>query len=122
MSELLKIRKAIGLLNSMVLSGENHSDVSAQYVEDALNAIDKIEDTRKPDDAKWISVEERLPEKVCVCVVNYLDEDGDYDYAFMGYEVNEWWDNDNYKVDSVTHWMPLPTPPEQSSEGMDGNT
>ena len=32
----IKLRSAVALLNSMVLSGEDHSDVSRQAVEEAL--------------------------------------------------------------------------------------
>ena len=40
--EIEKIRKALGLLNSMILSGEDHSERSEQEYKDALAALDEI--------------------------------------------------------------------------------
>ena len=73
---------------------------------------------------KWVNVEERLPEKhseyiVCVCDEGEpIDERiwGDtvvvcadyYDGTFTWYEGNREYDIS----DIVTHWMPLPAPPE----------
>lgn len=43
MSEINKIRKCLGLLNSMIASGENHSMQSRAVLEDARNALAEIE-------------------------------------------------------------------------------
>ena len=37
--ELNKLREAIGLLNSMLLSGENHSDSSRKVVAEAVSIL-----------------------------------------------------------------------------------
>ena len=74
---------------------------------------------------EWVSVEERLPEKhseyiVCACDEGEpIDERiwGDtvvvcadyYDGAFTWYEGNTEYDIS----DIVTHWMPLPAPPDR---------
>ncbi len=74
---------------------------------------------------EWVSVEERLPDKhdeyiVCACdegepideriwgntVVVFADY---YDGTFTWYEGNREYDIS----DIVTHWMPLPAPPER---------
>ena len=74
---------------------------------------------------KWVSVEERLPDKhdeyiVCACdegepideriwgdtVVVFADY---YDGTFIWYEGNREYDIS----DIVTHWMPLPAPPDR---------
>jgi hypothetical protein len=66
---------------------------------------------------RWISVEERLPDKS-----NFKDESvrvlvyrAYYDEARVGYYDYHW--KEFYTVDDlimgrVTHWMPLPEPPE----------
>lgn len=73
---------------------------------------------------EWVSVEERLPEKRGECIVCACDEGepideriwGDtvvicadyYDGTFAWYEGSTEYDIS----DIVTHWMPLPAPPE----------
>ena len=77
---------------------------------------------------EWISVKDRLPDKDGAYLV--LDEDGEvfatnfdsciddpserfgnwseqYDNATWGWTGSEWFPNDR-----ITHWMPLPEPPE----------
>jgi hypothetical protein len=44
MSSVKKIREALGLLNSMVLCGEEHSDVSRQVLSDAREAVSVLGD------------------------------------------------------------------------------
>ena len=60
---------------------------------------------------RWINVEERLPEHMddVLVWVGGLVEVGCYD------ESNECWELYTYVGDgSVTHWMPLPEPPEEA--------
>lgn len=73
----------------------------------------------------WISVEDRLPDKSCDCVVYTdteellqieFDEDvgdnGEFGfwnsyYVEDGYHSSEW-----IKTDGVTHWLSMPEPPK----------
>lgn len=58
--------------------------------------------------SKWISVEERLPapfEAVIVCRRGGKVEQG---YKAVG----DWWRVYGTRTKNVTHWMPLPEPPE----------
>lgn len=60
--------------------------------------------------AEWISAEDRLPEygiKVIVCRKNGTVEQGYKD-------VGDWWRVYGTRTKSVTHWMPMPEPPELS--------
>jgi len=70
----------------------------------------------------WISIKDKLPEiekYVLVCYKNnvfqgYLDE-WEHDncwYIFSGSFTLDEVDY-NIKLDEVTHWMPLPEPPEE---------
>lgn len=59
---------------------------------------------------KWIPVSERLPEtsqRVIVCRKDGRVEQG----VFMG--VNGWWKVYGTSTKAITHWMPMPAPPEE---------
>lgn len=74
--------------------------------------------------SKWIPVTERLPrgancEEICENVIAYLNRgDG---YVCTGWLCgSSWWlivgedeDHTRWKMDDVTHWMPLPEPPKE---------
>ena len=69
----------------------------------------------------WISVEERLPATNDFVVCWYRDTEGDYYPTIGSYgqlptgEMCWTTDVDNnenaYPIDEITHWMPLPEPP-----------
>lgn len=101
-----------------VLGGLSYWDEAAEYLlangvrlEENQATSDKTSDENK----RWISVSERLPEH-CVTVLSY---DGrhyrnvktdSYDHCF------ECWLSDMDNVlgtNTVTHWMPLPEPPQE---------
>ena len=76
-------------------------------IEDALNArIAELEAAQR-----WIPVSERLPEpytRVLACIKSgYMEVD--YMYSEPIVDVGS---ADFNSLDNVTHWMPLPTPPE----------
>jgi hypothetical protein len=55
---------------------------------------------------RWIPVTEKLPEDDIECLV--CDECGTY----MAIMDSGWWWTDGHALDGITHWMPLPEPPE----------
>lgn len=73
----------------------------------------------------WISVEDRLPEDETEVLCWYRDENGEY-YCTLG-----WYHRTNYGAGwttdaeisgyfgCVTHWMPLPEPPEEDEHEAD---
>ena len=68
----------------------------------------------KPQIPRWIPVEERLPEEeIDVLVFNGESvrcvELRDGEYLIHG----------EYSVEGVTHWMPIPSPPEKNTERKD---
>jgi len=76
---------------------------------------------------KWISVKDRLPEDGQQVIIFIFVENGavsergtssDYKDMKIAHHQpsNRWYSYDNGMVSShaVTHWMPLPEPPEQN--------
>lgn len=58
---------------------------------------------------EWISVKERLPDRfapVIVCRAGGKVEQGHRD-------VGDWWRVYGTRTKHVTHWMPMPEPPEE---------
>ena len=63
----------------------------------------------------WISVEERLPEPGSIVDI-YSESSGretNIKYWGMSIRGGEWINQDEYWLDYVTHWMPLPNPPKE---------
>ena len=62
----------------------------------------------------WISVEDRLPEKSCECLVA-TNIGGiyqvNYSHRYKAFNALDT-DEAKYAMRSVTHWMPLPEPPK----------
>lgn len=63
---------------------------------------------------RWIPCSERLPHDVSRCLVCR------YDYVtktrfidILWFESGIWWDGSHGGDYAVTHWMPLPEPPEE---------
>lgn len=71
--------------------------------------------------SEWISVKDRLPEKHILCLVTYHPchwvQNTDFTKTLVGTDrligKNMWARN---KYQNVTHWMPLPEPPEEENE------
>ena len=67
---------------------------------------------------KWISVEDRLPEKYCQCLVasKYFNGDSFVDFAEFDhgefYEITE--EGDVFT--DITHWTPPPEPPKTETK------
>jgi len=81
-------------------------------------AMDEIEHLRS--ECQWISVDERLPESprgwegltpAVLCVTYAVTATGGMVIARYDHERHEWF-SDRYKEIQVSHWMPLPAPPE----------
>ena len=62
---------------------------------------------------EWISVDDRLPEEKVNCIVHYkhayCDNDGYWAIGICFYDGEKFQFDPAYKV---THWMPMPQPPE----------
>ena len=78
-------------------------------------AADAIEKLSKP---KWIPVTERLPEHLTSVIVHRKDGGIFIWEYFDTSSTDECWIDDSMNVYSfydVTHWMPLPEPPEEET-------
>lgn len=66
---------------------------------------------------EWISVDDRLPEEKVNCIVHYkhayCNNDGYWAIGFCFYDGEKFQFNQAYKV---THWMPIPNPPEEVND------
>lgn len=104
-----------------------HTDVDdtdgVGLLEDVLWEINAQPTLTPPNE--WVSVEERLPENGQI--VLFHQKDGFIYCAeyFAGKELMspEWIiDNDSWNAKVVTHWMPLPEPPDsRPPEGEEGD-
>lgn len=95
-----------------MLNGVRSSDVCR----DALAYIQQLE-VQVP---KWISVEDRLPEKIATGCLVYADgwtQVADWTHDKYG---NDWWFYVDGEYDpEITHWMPLPEPPKEDEYDCD---
>lgn len=66
---------------------------------------------RKIETDKWINVEDSLPEDNSIPYFVF-SIGGYYEIAKYSYLKNRWYTGTAW-VDQVTHWMPLPDPPEK---------
>ena len=68
---------------------------------------------------EWIDVNERLPDKISNYLVHYIHsystDDGYWALGIVYFNGSyfSWYDN-AYRI---THWMPLPEPPEHKRKG-----
>ena len=82
---------------------------------DALPEKANSEPEEGMDDNGWISVEERLPEPDTL-VLAYTSADGRYVASYHEETIlaaAHWWFLGLTPMGEVTHWRPLPPPPEQ---------
>jgi hypothetical protein len=86
-----------------VCSHENFERIAP----DALALIEHLE-AQQP---KWISVKEQLPEEVCRCLVITKRHEESSMVNTATYNHMGWWTHGNFG--EITHWMPLPQPPEE---------
>ena len=63
---------------------------------------------------EWISVDDELPKKsgdYDVQYSRYFNDTGRYNHSFFPWL--RYWHDEKYSDRIVTHWMPLPEPPEE---------
>ena len=77
-----------------------------EIIDHCFMAVDDMK--RLSTEQKWISVDERLPEKfhTVLCVDSYK---GDRN-VMLGYMDSDAWNGG--VIGEITHWMPMPKPPK----------
>ena len=98
---------------------ENHDE--CEFARDAFLAGYQAAQTNLSTPAKWISVKERLPEipdgHLISKEVLWISCYGEIEVSFLEKLRSElridWGEAGLYKLDQVTHWMPLPEPPKK---------
>lgn len=86
--------------------------VTAQIGEAFLSKVRSMPTLTSPNE--WVSVEEKLPPpKQNVLAYSTRSGIAEADYADGVWMQYRW----SAVMESVTHWMPLPEPPEKESEG-----
>lgn len=103
---------------------KSNTELGARVL-DALAAVYQVK-PYKDVCGKWISVKDRLPNPNEKVIVYNAENDGTF-FARRLVSRFEWWDSvtkeyinwrwlpygyTNIMLESVTHWMPLPEPPE----------
>ena len=111
---------------------DGRPDIACDY-EQAADAIEQLTNAgsaygrgwtlgydagREESKPRWIPVTERLPEEHVFVLIRQDDDrimiaervDGDWWYRYFAYDVNRWDENEQ---GAITHWMPLPEPPEE---------
>ena len=88
---------------------------NAQIQQASQNDLNALCDAALAGLEQWIPVGERLPERgalVCVWCSSYYQGKGGLDQAMLGVGDGEWRNLRFRQSLDVTHWMPLPQPPE----------
>jgi hypothetical protein len=62
---------------------------------------------------QWISVKDRLPEQDDEAMSVLISGEGWHNYEVAYFGPTAWYDKYDDVVEGVTHWMPLPKPPEE---------
>ena len=76
-------------------------------IEDLEYEVERLRAERR-----WIPVEERLPEEGIEVLVSVDENSDDCGYHVCLYRGGEYVRSESGYIFGVTHWMPLPEPPE----------
>lgn len=98
-----------------------YNEVTAQRMLDAADAIVNADSWKRAfevehDEHRWIPVSERLPEKSgpYLCCWKASADDKLYIARVLAWRADTGWMNSfDEQVGNVTHFMPLPEPPEE---------
>ena len=110
MSELIRREDAINAVEMFFKDA---------YIEDAdVHCTDMVyEINHIPTASPWHRVEEEMPKDNTWCVFISENKHNFEQYRWIGTYSEEWGfqDDDNFMVDNVKCWMPLPEPPREDA-------
>ena len=102
---------------------EQYIEAANPYIDDPLRYLGFVDGAEWADShPHWISVEDELPPKESEydddsIVVLVTDGNGVYKGLYRRDEyLSGWFTCDLWALDNITHWMPLPAPPEKGVE------
>ncbi len=105
--------------NLMKQAADAIEELSREYESVSKDLVESVELCRKLKKPKWIPVTERLPENDDFVIVAIKDEHGDSPYVYSDFgwyfDRAECWIVDTEQRTDITHWMPLPKPPEEET-------
>ena len=102
------IRRLLNRVNRVTCNHRHGQPVREQDLTDLSNyqiTFEHILENSEALSPQWISVEDRLPEE-SQTVLAIFDHGDKKEIALA--TLDRWW-----KVNSITHWMPLPQPPRE---------
>lgn len=107
-----QLKGAIAVLDSGF--GTHQGESNRLYLERKEMAQFAIDALREQEERRWIPVAERLPDQGdrVLCVVKSFAFPGSKYYNILRCDMYGFNENGIY-TDDVTHWMPLPEPPNE---------
>lgn len=124
MDEYIKVKDLVDMLEQRLVFQETHGFYrDAGYTSRFIESIADIPHINVAPKPEWISVEDRLPEEegaYLVLIVDYLGEERmEVVELFKWANCFDWsshmssrWKDSN----TITHWMPLPSPPTENND------
>ena len=106
-SSLLDLVRELNTLNDDNLADRVITNSDVQWCLSELQDILEAEQPTLTPPNEWVSVEERLPEPT-YCVLVYTTD--------FSIEVDAIGSDGEWISYEVTHWMPLPAPPEEGEK------
>jgi hypothetical protein len=102
------LQKRIAELEHDISELEQADDESDRLIGDYKYRVERLLHLEQP---RWIPVSERLPEDKNSWLIFFEKENGAYPGSYFN---GDWYGSDGEIIPSsnVTHWMPLPEPPE----------
>ena len=102
-----------------VLLPHSEGNATAKLYNEAADAIEELmrrcEQFQYMPPLAWIPVTERLPEDAGVYLCRIKSFNGDFRYTDALKYVDGFFYEQGVAIERITHWMPLPEPPEGES-------
>ena len=93
----------------------NYGAFANDVIDDCFKIIapELVEEPKPAATPQWISVEDKLPDAFKPVIICRKYVKGTLRIEQGYWDVNGWWMIYGARVKRVTHWMPMPEPPEE---------